>query len=236
MDAQDSKHLLSKTGWLEAPGCRGSFDRRFANEQSMLVLVRGADTLMQKGQVMKDDAPSFISRVLWNGHDAVIKRYNHRSLWHSLRHTIRGSRARRNWLCARHLLDLEITTPQPLAYWDEYKGPILWRSYFVARFVAGRLVHHILRDEDVSASEKQRISDEVLTLLRIMAEHGVSHGDMKHANILYDGTGVVLTDLDAMRIGGLRLLRRRRCRRDVARYLRDLQGLTTTSTPSQGTR
>ena len=71
-------------------------------------------------------------------------------------------------------------------------------------------------------SQKQRINDMVLTLLRGMAEHGVSHGDMKHTNILYDGTGVVLTDLDAMRIGGTGWLRRHRYRRDVNRYLRDL--------------
>jgi tRNA A-37 threonylcarbamoyl transferase component Bud32 len=236
MGVQNLKRTLLETRSLEAPGYRGTFDRRFADEQSMLVLARRVDRLMQEGQVLKEDAPSFISRVLWNDQDAVIKRYNHRSFWHSLRYTIRGSRAKRNWLCAHHLLNLGIATPEPLAYWDEYKGPFLWRSYFVARFVAGRLVHHILRDKDVSASEKQRISDEVLVLLRVMGGHGVSHGDMKHANILYDGTNVVLTDLDAMRVGGLRWLRRRRCQRDVDRYLRDLHGLTTTSTPSQGTR
>lgn len=86
------------------------------------------------------------------------------------------------------------------------------------------------------ASQKQRVNDLVLALLRVMADQGVSHGDMKHTNILYDGTGVVLTDLDAMRIGRTGWLRRYRCRRDVERYLRDLAGLRMISTPSQGTR
>jgi hypothetical protein len=45
---------------------------------------------------------------------------------------------------------------------------------------------------------------------------------MKHTNILYDGAGIVIMDLDGMRIGGTRWLRRRRYQRDRRRYLRDL--------------
>jgi len=185
--------------------------------------VRGVDALMQEGQVLKSDRVSFVSRVLWNGQDAVIKRYNHRGLWHSLRHTIKGSRAKRNWLNAHRLVSLKIATPEPLAYVDEYRGPFLWRSYFVARFVPGPQVHQILRDRSVPEVQKQQIHDQVLGLLRRMAELGISHGDMKHTNILYDGTGVVLTDLDATRIGGTGWRRRRRYQRDIERYLRDLR-------------
>ena len=203
-------------------GYRGVFDRRFAGGQSMAEFVRAVDALMHQGQILKNDRASFVSRVLWNGHDTVVKRYNHRGLWHSLRHTIKGSRAKRNWLNAHRLVHLKIATPEPLAYIDQYRGPLLWQSYFVARFVPGPQVHEILRDETMVQAQKQRVSDQVLDLLRRMAEHGISHGDMKHTNILYDGTGVVLTDLDAMRIGGTGWLRRRRYRRDVDRYLRDL--------------
>jgi tRNA A-37 threonylcarbamoyl transferase component Bud32 len=143
-------------------------------------------------------------------------------LWHSLRHTIKGSRARRNWLNAHRLLSLQIATPEPLGYVEQYRGLLLWQAYFIARFVGGPRVDEILRDEGVSESRKQCIHDLVLTLLRVMAEHGISHGDMKHTNLLYNGTDVVLMDLDAMRIGGVGRLRYRRCRRDVDRYLRDL--------------
>jgi tRNA A-37 threonylcarbamoyl transferase component Bud32 len=212
----------SRTVRLEIAGYEGVFDRRFADQQLLPEFVRGLDALMQQGQVLKDDGASFVSRVGWNGHDTVIKRYNHRSLWHSLRHTIKGSRARRNWLSARYLLALKITTPEPLGYVSQYRGLLLWQSYFVTRFVPGPRVDKILRDETIVPAQKQRVSDLVLELLRRMAEHGVSHGDMKHTNILYDGTDVVLTDLDAMRIGGAGWLQRHRYRRDLARYLRDL--------------
>ena len=222
----------SRTVRLEIAGYRGVFDRRFAGEQSLPEFVRGVDAVMRQGRVLKDDRASFVSRVLWDGHDAVIKRYNHRGLWHSLRHTIKGSRAKRNWLCAHQLMSLAIATPEPLAYMDQYRGPLLWQSYFVARFIPGLQVHEILHDETVAESQKQRINGMVLTLLRQMAQHGVSHGDMKHTNILYDGTGVVLTDLDATRIGGAGWLRRRRYRRDVERYLRDLPRAPGPGTPA----
>jgi tRNA A-37 threonylcarbamoyl transferase component Bud32 len=219
---------------LAISGYRGVFDRRLADEPSMLEFVRTADTLMQEGQVLKEDGASFVSRVLWNGQDVVVKRYNHRGLWHSLRHTLKRSRARRNWQKAHRLAHLRIATPEPLAYVDQYCGPLLWQSYFITRFVPGPQVREILRDKMVADSQKQQINGRVWGLLRLMAEHGISHGDMKHTNILYDGTDVVLTDLDAMRIGGLNRLWRRRCRRDAERYLRELSDLRTTSTRSRG--
>ena len=210
---------------LAISGYRGIFDRRFAGAALMPEFVRAVDALMQKGQVLKNDDVSFVSRVLWNGQDAVVKRYNHRGLWHSFRHTLKGSRAKRNWRHAHRLVALKIATPEPLAYVDQYRGLLLWQSYFVARFVPGPQVHELLRDASVAETQKQRVHDQVLDLLRRMAERGISHGDMKHTNILYDGTGVVLTDLDAMRIGGTRWWRQRRSRRDVDRYLRDLHPL-----------
>jgi tRNA A-37 threonylcarbamoyl transferase component Bud32 len=219
---------------LAVPGYRGVFNERFGGAELMRQFVRAVDILMQEGQVLKRDGTSFVSRVLWNGQDAVVKRYNHRGLWHSFRHTLKGSRAKRNWRNAQQLLSLQIATPEPLAYVDHYRGPLLWQSYFVARFVAGPQVHQILRDRSVAAEQKQRVHNQVLDLLCRMAEHGISHGDMKHTNILHDGTGVVLTDLDAMRIGGARWLRRRRYRRDVNRYRRDLADLRMTSRPSRG--
>lgn len=208
---------------LAIPGYRGAFDPQFVAAQALPEFVRGLETLMQEGQVLKRDVASFVSRVLWNGQEVVIKRYNHRAFWHSLRHTIKGSRAKRNWHNAHRLVSLQIATPEPLAYVDEYRGPLLWQSYFVARFVSGPHVQQVFADGTVAESEKQRVNDLVLDLLRRLAEHGISHGDMKHTNLLYNGTGIVLMDLDAMRIGGVRWLCRRRYRRDVERYLRDLR-------------
>ncbi|MCU0915831.1 MAG: hypothetical protein MUC88_14910 [Planctomycetes bacterium] len=216
----------SQTLQLEVAGYRGVFDRRFADGEMMRPFLRMIDGLMQEGRVLKSDSASFVSRVLWNGQDAVVKRYNHRGLWHSFRHTLKGSRAKRNWRHAQRLLALQIATPEPLAYVDQYRGPLLWQSYFIARYVPGPGVHEILRDATIADAQKQGLHERVLALLRTLARHGISHGDMKHTNILYDGTRLVLTDLDGMRVSRVGWLRRYRCRRDVRRYLRDVGGRT----------
>ena len=214
--------ISGRTAVLASPGYTGVFDLQLVGPQPVEDLVRGLDALMGQGQVLKGDPASLVSRVLWNGQDVVVKRYKHRGLWHSLRHTIKGSRAKRNWSNARRLISLQIATPAPLAYLDQYRGPLLWQSYFVARFVPGLQVRQIFRDETVGAAQRQAVHDQVLKLLGVLAAHGISHGDLKHTNLLFDGTGIVLMDLDAMRIGGIPWLRRRRYRRDVNRYLRDL--------------
>ena len=214
--------ISSSTAVLASPGYAGVFDLQLVGPQPVEDFVRQLDALMRQGQVLKNDPSSLVSRVFWNGQDVVVKRYNHRGLWHSLRHTIKGSRAKRNWRSAQRLISLQITTPAPLAYVDQYRGLLLWQSYFVARFVPGPQVRQVFQDETVGAAQRQAVHDQVLKLLAVLAAHGISHGDMKHTNLLFDGRGIVLMDLDAMRIGGIPWLRRCRCRRDMNRYLRDL--------------
>ena len=214
--------ISSSTAVLASPGYAGVFDLQLVGPQPVEDFVRQLDALMRQGQVLKNDPSSLVSRVFWNGQDVVVKRYNHRGLWHSLRHTIKGSRAKRNWRSAQRLISLQITTPAPLAYVDQYRGLLLWQSYFVARFVPGPQVRQVFQDETVGAAQRQAVHDQVLKLLAVLAAHGISHGDMKHTNLLFDGRGIVLMDLDAMRIGGIPWLRRCRYRRDVNRYLRDL--------------
>jgi tRNA A-37 threonylcarbamoyl transferase component Bud32 len=220
---------------LGVSGCVGRFDRCFADAETMTRFVQTLDAVLADAQVLKDDVPSLVGRVRWNGQDVVVKRYNYRGLWHSLRHTLKGSRAKRNWRGARRLLSLQIGTPQPLAYVDRYRGPLLWQSYYVARFVSGPHLRQVWQDQSVSDDEKQRLHNRVLEALDQMARHGVSHGDMKHTNILCQETDIMLTDLDAMCVDGAGWLHRFRCWKDLKRYRRDLAALTTVFQPSPGT-
>lgn len=215
---------------------RGVFDKAFAAESAVPPFCDALDALLREGEILKAGNTCFVARVRWNQSDVVIKRYNHKGLWHSLRHTLKGSRARRNWLHANRLRFLGIPTARAIAYIDEWRGPLLWQSYFVMHFVPGTPVSGIFRSEQTSDAQKQHIHEQIVSLLHRMAGHGISHGDMKHGNLLFDGKEVILIDLDGMRVGGTGRLWRRRCRRDVERYLRDLSGLNTISIPSQGAR
>ena len=215
---------------------RGVFEKELAAESPAPQFCDALDTLLREGEVLKDGNTCFVARVRWNQCDVVIKRYNHKGLWHSFRHTLKGSRARRNWLNANRLRFLGIPTARAVAYIDEWRGPLLWQSYFVMHFVPGTPVSSIFRSEQTSDAQKQRIHEQIVCLLHRMAGHGISHGDMKHVNLLFNGDKIILMDLDAMRVGGTGRLWRHRYRRDVDRYLRDLSGLSIASIPSQGAR
>jgi tRNA A-37 threonylcarbamoyl transferase component Bud32 len=201
---------------------RGLADRKFLESVSLAEITDGLDAAMARGQILKDGRTSFVSHTKLGGVDVVVKRYNHKGLFHSLRHTLKGSRARKNWINAHRLHALSIGTAKPLAYIDRYQGPLLRCSYFIAEFVDGRELHGLLRDKEVPEDCKRRWIDRVVCALDQMTRHGISHGDLKHTNILCDSDRIVLTDLDGMRVDRIAWLFRRRHKRDLARFLRDI--------------
>ncbi len=201
---------------------RGLADRKLLESVSLTEITDGLDAAMARGRILKDGRTCFVSRVTLGGIEVVIKRYNHKGLLHAFRHTLKGSRGRRNWLSANRLSLLSIPTPKPLAYIDEYRGPFLHRSYFIAEFVNGRDLYKVLRDASVAEDRKRRLIDGVVSTLNWMTHHGISHGDLKHTNILCEGDRLVFTDLDGMQVHRIAWLQRLMHKRDLARFLRDV--------------
>jgi serine/threonine protein kinase len=128
-----------------------------------------------------------------------VKRYNHRGLIHSLRHTIKKSRARRSWLNGHLLAMLNIATPKPLAFIEEYRGLLLWKSYLVTEYVDGRRLSVLLRDNSITEDKRSEITQQINRLLDKLEKYHIIHGDLKHTNILISENNPVLTDLDAMK-------------------------------------
>ncbi len=204
---------------------RGVFERPFLAESSPAQFCEAIDALLRHGEVLKNGKTCFVSRIVWNGQDVVVKRYNHKGFWHSLRHTLKGSRARRSWLNAQLLGLLGIPTAQPLAYIDECRGFMLWQSYFVTAFIQARSLSHLMGDARVVRSTKEMRSRQVLQLLERLADHRITHGDTKHSNFLLDADGAVLTDLDGMRVHRVYWTLRRRFNRELMRFARDCDWL-----------
>ncbi|MBN2183222.1 MAG: hypothetical protein JW715_15030, partial [Sedimentisphaerales bacterium] len=105
------------------------FDREFCLGAEPLEFIEKIDALMDDGKILKDGNTCYVSRLTWNGRDVVVKRYNHKGLIHSIRHTIKGSRARRCWICGHRLGMLKLATPKPLVYLEHRKGLLIWKSY-----------------------------------------------------------------------------------------------------------
>jgi tRNA A-37 threonylcarbamoyl transferase component Bud32 len=175
---------------------------------------------MDKGQILKNGHTCFVSRLRWNDKDIVVKRYNYKGLIHSLRHTLKGSRARRCWLHSHRLLELNIATPKPLAYIEQFKGPLLWKSYMVTEYSKGRKLSDFLRDEKVGEKDRSAVTLQVKDLLNNLGQYRISHGDLKHSNILITDNGPVLTDLDGMKVHKCNWTYKGRQAKDWERFIR----------------
>lgn len=194
------------------------FDRSFCAETGPLNFMEQIDALMDKGQILKKDNTSYVSRLMWNDSDIVVKRYNHKGFTHSLRHTIKGSRARRAWLYAHRLMILQIATPKPLAYIEQRKGLLVWKSYLVTEYVDGQKLYHFLRNGSVTHQQRSAATRQIMDLLNHLGQYRITHGDLKHTNILITENGPVLTDLDAMKRHKWHWMYRYRQKKDLTRF------------------
>jgi tRNA A-37 threonylcarbamoyl transferase component Bud32 len=176
----------------------GVAGRDFCERADFSKFLQSIEELIQNGKILKRGNTCFVARVSWAGQEIVVKKYNHKGIIHSVRHTIKKSRARRSWLHAHRLRALNIATPRPLAYFEQRKGILVWRSYFVTKYVQGQNLHHFLRDSKTSQRGRLKLALELKQLIGKLAKYRITHGDLKDSNILVTNDGPVLTDLDAV--------------------------------------
>jgi len=194
------------------------FDRDFCSGAEPIDFMDRIDTLMTGGNILKNGNTCFVSRMRWNNQEVVIKRYNHKGVVHSLRHTIKGSRACRAWLHGHRLMYLDIATPKPLAYMEKRFGPFIYNAYLVTEYIGAPRLNDFLRDVSITEDHRVEAIQQVKGVLNRLAEYGISHGDLKHSNILLAAGGAVLTDLDSMKISKWKWLYHRRRHRDIKRF------------------
>jgi tRNA A-37 threonylcarbamoyl transferase component Bud32 len=175
---------------------------------------------MDAGEVLKNGRTCCVSRLTWNGNDVVIKRYNHKELFHSLRHTIKSSRARSCWIHGLRLGMLHIPTPKPMFFIERRKGFLIWESYLATEYVEGWRLYDFLRDENITEQQRLRVKQKVQELLDEMARNRITHGDLKHTNILITDDGPILTDLDSMKLHRISWLYRIKRDKDIERFNR----------------
>jgi serine/threonine protein kinase len=94
---------------------------------------------------------------------------------------------------------LDIATPKPLVYIEQYSGPLVWKSYLVTEYVRGQKLYDFLRDTNVAEEDRSAAAQKIMELLDKLSKHRITHGDLKHSNILITNNGPVLTDLDGMK-------------------------------------
>jgi tRNA A-37 threonylcarbamoyl transferase component Bud32 len=217
---RSNKYLQTDEEFLRIENDRylAVFDRSFCEGAEPFDLMEKLDALMDNGKVIKSDTTTYLSLVSWNNKRVVIKRYNHKGLIHSLRHTIKGSRAKRSWLNGQLLTLLNIPTPKPLAFIEQRKGLLLWKSYLVTEYVPAQKLCDFLRDDRISGQEKKETAERLRRLLDKLGEYRITHGDLKPTNILITRNGTVLTDLDAVKIHKSNVIYQCRRTKDMERF------------------
>ncbi|MBN2302462.1 MAG: hypothetical protein JXN60_08105 [Lentisphaerae bacterium] len=203
---------------MKTGGFLAIIDRGLGEESELVDFITQIDCHMDTGQILKNGNTCYVSRVKWAGMDIVVKRYNHKGFIHSLRHTIKRSRARRGWLHAHHFSMHSIPTPKPLAYIEQRKGPLVWKSYLVTQYTEGPSMYQFLRDKNLAAEERENGMQQVKKLLDQLEKYHITHGDLKHTNILMAKNGPMLMDLDSVRYHKCRLTYRIRRARDRERF------------------
>jgi tRNA A-37 threonylcarbamoyl transferase component Bud32 len=173
-------------------------DRDFHYKTDVESLIDNIDAIMEKGKILKNGRTCFVTSFDYQGVNIVVKRYNNKGLLHSLRRTLRRSRGRKAWLNGHLLTMLRINTPRPLAFVNIYKNSLIISSYIITELVEGKNLHFYLEENQVSDDEKQKIKNELNSIVNTMHENMITHGDIKRSNMLITDKGVCVTDLDAM--------------------------------------
>jgi len=115
---------------------------------------------------------------------------------------------------------LNIATLRPLAYIEQRRGLLVWQSYLVTEYVKGRELKDFLRDDKTSEKKRSIVSQQVAELLDSLSKHKITHGDLKHSNILITEGGPVLIDLDGMKIHKWKWVFKLKRHKDIRRVTR----------------
>ena len=216
---RSSKRTLSiKTGNLY-----GIFRKDIFEHSSAAELAKRIDVLMEGGIFLKKGNTCTVSRIQIGNQDLVVKRYNFRGWWHSFRHSLKGSRARKCWLDGHRLLYANISTALPAAFIEKRKGLFLTQSYILNRYIAGPCLNDFLHSPANTDQEKQRILLKMETLLDQLKQNKITHNDLKLTNLLIYENSPFLIDLDSLCVHPFHWLLERYYQKTKCRFQARLQ-------------
>ncbi len=127
----------------------------------------------------------------------VIKRYNIKNFWHSLKLGISQSRAAKSWANAHRLTILNITTAKPMALIEARFGWIKRRAYFLSANIDAPDIAEFFA-ANIDFETKQKVAFDTALLFYKLNLLQISHGDCKASNIKIVEGKPVLIDLDSM--------------------------------------
>ncbi|HCS28609.1 MAG TPA: hypothetical protein DIW43_14200 [Spongiibacteraceae bacterium] len=175
------------------------------------------DSLVVKGELLKDGNSATVVRSRIGERSVIIKRYNIKNAGHRVRRLFRETRASNAWRAA-HLLQMAgIKTPEPLVLLEQRRGPMRGVSYLVTADAGGEEMLDAYQRREPTEPELEDVRE----IFRIMGELQLCHGDFKAKNFLVTDLGVQLIDLDVLHAVNSKSSFARCARQDRERFLRN---------------
>ncbi len=156
-------------------------------------LAAEADAVIEAGRVYKRSASSAVVETTLAGREVVLKRVDATRWTDPLAALFRAPPALHAWRMGHALCQRGLPTPRPLAVWHEYVCGLPTAGYLVMEKVPGadHLLGHV-RSLAGDPAALRALAFDLGRLLRRMHAWGVSHRDLKAANILVSPAGVVM--------------------------------------------
>lgn len=164
--------------------------------------------------ILKAGRSSTVVKVVLDGRELVVKRYNMKSGWHFVRRCLRTTRAKKSWRIAQKLRLFHIATAKPVAYLEKRYAMLKGVSYFVTEYVPTSELKDFAPYTEV-----------VSKLLKNLLKLSVTHGDLKLSNILMDKQGQpLLIDFDGAKEHRSPYRLKEAWQREISRFLRNFNG------------
>lgn len=205
---------------IHPPYCIKGMMRRDFSRGATANIISDIDQLLESGTIIKTDRATTVAKSTAAGRDVIIKRYNNQGFLNSLKYTLGGSRAKRVWRETYLLQELNIATPTALGYFDVlHKGRVI-RSYLINEFFPEPILHYLLLEKLIPITDWPEIVELVRKLLSDLHNKGVTHGDIKNSNIIYNKGELVLIDLDSLIIHRSKKKLQSHIKKDIAAFER----------------
>jgi len=199
-------------------------DRKLQSEE-VRTLVSDPEKYIREGIIIKAGNASTVTEIFFNNIECVLKRYNVKTIWHSVKYLFKASRASRSWRNAFMLNMMGISTPHPYLFYEERNFWFLRRrAFFLSEKISAPHLLDLMLDSEFSASEIKNIIASFKELFQIMVYYQVSHGDMKATNFIFHKNKLFVLDLDAMKRYRNRNFYRKAILKDLDRFMKNWHG------------